>query len=140
MKEIIDSADDSSVSCCHAALESGQIDHEDCIEMRQSATVEVEARTPLHALYGDDGPIIIDLNGPIRRSGRPPGRRRRSTMTEKTEEDENSARMDDIYAAVANLTEKMEALEEKTLTNDSLREILSSDGDVKARKVMSGYF
>ena len=55
-------------------------------------------------------------------------------------EDENSARMDDIYAAVANLTEKMEALEEKTLTNDSLREILSSDGDVKARKVMSGYF
>lgn len=51
-------------------------------------------------------------------------------------EDENSARMDDIYAAVANLTEKMEALEEKTLTNDSLREILSLDGDVKARKVM----
>ena len=56
-------------------------------------------------------------------------------------EDEISARMDDIYAAVANLTEKMEALEEKTLTNDSLREILSLEGrDVKARKVMSGYF
>ena len=53
----------------------------------------------------------------------------------------NSARMDDIYVAVANLTEKMEALEEKTLTNDSLSELLSSeDRDVKARKVMSGYF
>ena len=54
----------------------------------------------------------------------------------------NSARMDDIYAAVANLTEKMEALEEKTtLTNDSLSELLSSEErDVKARKVMSGYF
>ena len=49
--------------------------------------------------------------------------------------------MDDIYAAVANLTEKMEALEEKTLTDNSLREILSSeDREVKARKVMSGYF
>ena len=49
--------------------------------------------------------------------------------------------MDDIYVAVANLTEKMEALEEKTLTNDSLSELLSSeDRDVKARKVMSGYF
>ena len=91
MKEIIDSADDSSVSCCHAALESGQIDHEDCIEMRQSATVEVEARTPLHALNGDDGPIIIDLNGPIRRSGRPPGRRRRLSMTEKTEGSSSSS-------------------------------------------------
>lgn len=56
-------------------------------------------------------------------------------------EDEHSARMDDIYAAVAKLTEKMESLEEKALTDDSLREILSSeDRDVKARKVMSGYF
>ena len=91
MKEIIDSADDSSVSCCHAALESGEIDHEDCLEMRQSASVEVEAITPLHALYGDDGPIIIDLNGPIRRSGRPPGRRRRLSMTEKTEGSSSSS-------------------------------------------------
>jgi len=59
-------------------------------------------------------------------------------------EDDNSTRMDDIYAAVAKLTEKMEALEEKTtLTNDSLSELLSSedrDRDVKTRKVMSGYF
>ena len=54
---------------------------------------------------------------------------------------EHSARMDDIYAAVAKLTEKMESLEEKALTDDSLREILSSeDRDMKARKVMSGYF
>ena len=53
----------------------------------------------------------------------------------------NSACMDDIYAAVAKLTEKMESLEEKALTDDSLREILSSeDRDMKARKVMSGYF
>jgi len=58
-------------------------------------------------------------------------------------EDEKSARMDDIYAAVAKLTEKMEALEEKTtLTNDSFRETMkTTDEDVKkVRTVMSGDF